>query len=181
MSHLPFYAPLACTSSLLWLGIENCLLQSFGCLLIFLDLKLLQNIPLQETLNAPDFSYKSIDGPPWILTPSACHHYLSMPAPMSCPSLPTHLYLTCLDPTASASHPPYVMLHINANLTQHGRFVWMHMTFADSCARAGSCRLLALHLSLPVIALAQPPKIVLLLNAMVLNALSLFVYYAHVL
>ena len=104
MSHLPFYAPLACTSSLLWSGVENRFLWSFGCLLIFLVLELLRNVPLQETLNAPDFSYKvcmhapspmkqtnkvslllfspSMPLPPPIFPPSA-HHYLSMPAPMS--------------------------------------------------------------------------------------------------
>ena len=57
MSHLPFCAPLACTSSLLWSGVENRLLWSFGCLLI-LVLELLRNVPLQETLNAPDVNYK---------------------------------------------------------------------------------------------------------------------------
>jgi len=91
------------------------------------------------------------------------------------------LYLTCLHPTASASHPPYVMSHINASFTRRGRFVWMHTTFADSRARAGSRRLLALRRSLPVVAQAQPPKIVLPLNDMVLITLSLFVYYACVL
>lgn len=58
MPRLPFYAPLACTSRLLWSGVENHLLRSFGCLLIFLVLELLRNVPLQETLNAPYFSYK---------------------------------------------------------------------------------------------------------------------------
>jgi hypothetical protein len=39
-------------------GVENRLLWSFGCLFIFLVLELLRNVPLQETLSAPDFSYK---------------------------------------------------------------------------------------------------------------------------
>jgi hypothetical protein len=58
MSGLPFYATLACTSSLLWSGVDNRILWSFGCLLIFLVLELLRNVPLQETSNAPDFSYE---------------------------------------------------------------------------------------------------------------------------
>jgi hypothetical protein len=54
------FTPLACISSLLWSGIENRLLRSFGCLLILVLEVLLAfwKVPLQETLNAPNFSYE---------------------------------------------------------------------------------------------------------------------------
>jgi hypothetical protein len=146
MSHLPFYAPLACTSSLLWSGVENRLLRSFGCLLIVLEL--LRNVPLQETLNAPDLSYK------------VCMHALSpvkqtnkvllllfsrstAPPGSSLPPLATttclcqlpYLVYLILHPISHMPRP-YSPSHIYTNLMPRGRFLWLHTIFPDNRARS---------------------------------------------
>jgi hypothetical protein len=94
---------------------------------------------------------------------------------------PTPLYLTCLDPAAPVIHPPYVSDIAYICQPQRGQFVWLYMNLRIAVPVAGSCRLLALHPSLPVVALPQPPQTVLPLNPMVLTTLSLFAYYARVL